>query len=142
MTESQGFHIPVRVYIEDTDAGGIVFYANYLKYFERARTEYIRSLGYELRKCMSENINFVVHSLEMKYLHSARLDELVNVYARIVKKGRSFMLFEQSVENTLGQVLVAGQVKIACTHLDTGKPRALPANLVIKLEESSILSDS
>jgi len=137
MTEVNDFSIPIRIYIEDTDAGGIVFYANYLKYFERARTEFIRALDFELRACMSDNINFVVHSIDLKYLRSARLDEVVNVFAKIKEKGRTFMLFEQKVENGLGEVLVTGHVKIACVHFDTGKPRALPVELLNKLGGSS-----
>jgi len=133
MFETDEFSLPIRIYIEDTDAGGIVFYANYLKYFERARTEFIRSLGFELRVCMSDNINFVVHSIDLKYLRSAKLDEVVHVYAEIKKKGRTFMLFEQKVENGLGEILVSGHVKVACIHFDTGKPRALPAELLSKL---------
>jgi len=126
------FYIPIRIYIEDTDAGGIVFYANYLKYFERARTEYIRSLGFELRACMKDNINFVVHSLELKYLRPAKLDELVNVYAKVEQKGRTYIRFHQKVVNSTGDLLVEGYVKIACIDFETGKPRALPLELVTK----------
>jgi len=134
MPETNDFFLPIRIYIEDTDAGGIVFYANYLKYFERARTEFIRSLGFELRACMSDNINFVVHSIDLKYLRSAKLDEVVNVYAKVEDKGRTFMLFEQKVENELGEVLVKGHVKVACVHFDSGKPRVLPVELFNKLD--------
>lgn len=141
MFDANNFSLPIRIYIEDTDAGGIVFYANYLKYFERARTEFIRALDFELRACMSDNINFVVHSLDLKYLRPARLDEIVNVYAKIIEKGRTFMLFEQKVENGLGEVLVKGSVKVACVHFDTGKPRALPVELLNKLDGCSDLSD-
>jgi len=133
MIENDEFYLPIRVYIEDTDAGGIVFYANYLKYFERARTEFIRSLGFELRACMAENVNFVVHSIDLKYLRSAKLDEVVNVSARVEKKGRAFMLFHQQVVNNLGEVIVEGHVKVACIHFDTAKPRTLPVELSNKL---------
>ena len=136
MPAMNNFQLPIRVYIEDTDAGGIVFYANYLKYFERARTEFIRSLDFELRACMSDNINFVVHSLDLKYLQPARLDELVQVSAKIKERGRSFMLFEQAVKNSQGEVLVKGHVKVACVNFDTGKPRALPQELLNKLDGS------
>ncbi|MFT6264913.1 MAG: tol-pal system-associated acyl-CoA thioesterase [Oleiphilaceae bacterium] len=141
MSESVEFYLPIRIYIEDTDAGGIVFYANYLKYFERARTEFIRTLDFELRACMADNINFVVHSLDLKYLRPAKLDEVINVYAKIKAKGRTFMLFEQKVENGLGEILVEGSVKVACVHLDTGKPRALPIELLKRLDSSSQLSN-
>lgn len=136
MSGEHKFYLPIRIYIEDTDAGGIVFYANYLKYFERARTEYIRSLAFELRASMTENINFVVHSLELKYLRPAKLDQLVKVSAHVTELGRTYMVFEQTVENSFGDVLVKGCVKIACVKLDTGKPRVLPLNLLNKLESS------
>ena len=122
--------MPLRVYIEDTDAGGIVFYANYLKFMERARTEFIRSLGIELRSGMQENINYVVHSLEIKYKKPARLDDLVVVTAKVLKLGRTYLLFEQQVIDEDENTLVAAEVKIACTSLDSGKPRVLSRDLI------------
>lgn len=127
------FSLPVRVYIEDTDAGGIVFYANYLKYFERARTELMRSIGYELRNGMKKNINYVVHSLELKYLHSARLDDLIQVHALIEKIGRTFIVFKQWATDENDLTLAEGMVKVACVNLDTAKPRVLPTELLEKL---------
>lgn len=127
------FSLPIRVYIEDTDAGGIVFYANYLKYFERARTELVRKAGYELRAHLNENISYVVHSLNLRYLKPARLDDEVVAHAKVAKLGRTYFEFEQKV--TLNEeVLVEGGVKVACTHLDSGKPRALPDALVSALK--------
>ncbi|WP_250658582.1 tol-pal system-associated acyl-CoA thioesterase [Alkalimarinus coralli] len=122
--------MPIRVYIEDTDAGGIVFYANYLKFMERARTEFIRSLGIELRSGMQENVNYVVHSLDIKYKKPARLDDLVVVTAKLLKLGRTYLLFEQQVIDEDENTLVTAEVKIACTSLDSGKPRALSRDLV------------
>ncbi len=124
------FGMPIRVYIEDTDAGGIVFYANYLKFMERARTEFIRSLGIELRSGMQENVNYVVHSLDIKYKKPARLDDLVVVTAKLLKLGRTYLLFEQQVIDEDENTLVTAEVKIACTSLDSGKPRALSRDLV------------
>lgn len=128
--ENMCFSIPVRVYIEDTDAGGIVFYANYLKFMERARTEYIRSLGVELRVGMKQNISYVVHSLEVKYHKPAKLDDLVNVTACVSKVGKTYLIFEQQVIDQNETVLVSAQVKVACVSLDTGKPRALGTELI------------
>ena len=96
--ERQLFSIPIRVYIEDTDAGGIVFYANYLKFMERARTEFVRSLGVELRAGMQQNISYVVHSLEIEYKKSAKLDDLVTVSAEVVTLGKTFMLLETRLD--------------------------------------------
>ena len=128
--KNQRFSIPVRVYIEDTDAGGIVFYANYLKFMERARTEYIRSLGVELRAGMKQNISYVVHSLEIKYQKPAKLDDLVIVTANVSKVGKSYLVFEQYVIDENETVLVSAQVKVACVALDSGKPRALGSELI------------
>lgn len=124
------FSIPLRIYIEDTDAGGIVFYANYLKFMERARTEYIRSLGVELRAGMEQNISYVVHSLEIKYKKPAKLDDLIVVTAEVSKIGKTYLIFEQQVLDKFDAVLVSAQVKVACVSLDTGKPRLLGAELV------------
>lgn len=123
------YALPIRIYIEDTDAGGIVFYANYLKFFERARTELVRSLGYELRAGMNCNINYVVHSLDVKYIKPATLDDLITVHAQVEQVGRTFFKVRQWATNASDDVLVEGNVKIACTHLDSGKPRVLPDDL-------------
>jgi len=128
------FKLPIRVYVEDTDAGGIVFYANYLKYFERARTEFIRAAGYEWRFGLQNNISYVVHSLEVKYLMSARLDDMVDVTVRLDQLGRSFMRFHQQVVSQNNELLVEGYVKVACVHLDTSKPRVMPKELSEKLK--------
>jgi len=134
-TEIKRFCWPVRVYIEDTDAGGIVFYANYLKYMERARTEFVRSLGIGLREGLQENISYVVVHVDVRYHRSARLDDLLKVTALPCKVGRAYMLFEQKIFNEQDELLVTGQVKIACVELYTGKPRSLPVALSLALKE-------
>ena len=126
-------NFPVRVYIEDTDAGGIVFYANYLKYFERARTEFFRSRGFELRKGLAENINYVVHSLSIQYKQSARLDDELIISTQVIKVGKTFLIFNQKVVNQEKQLLVDAEVKIACLHFDSAKPRRLPESLILSI---------
>jgi tol-pal system-associated acyl-CoA thioesterase len=126
-------NFPVRVYIEDTDAGGIVFYANYLKYFERARTEFFRSRGYELRKGLAENINYVVHSLSVQYKQSARLDDELIISTQVIKTGKAFLVFNQKVFNQVKELLVDADVKIACLHYDSAKPRRLPESLILSI---------
>lgn len=129
-TMSPIFVLPLRVYIEDTDAGGIVFYANYLKYMERARTEYVRSRGVALRSQLGAGISYVVHSLELRYHQPARLDDELEVSAEIVDSGKSYLVFRQQVrQRENGTLCVEGHVKVACVALDTGKPRALPAEM-------------
>ncbi len=86
----------LRVYYEDTDAQGVVYYANYLKFFERARTEYLRSVGYEQMKLMKEEIIFVVRGLEMKLHRPARLDDEITVRTKLEKLGKVSFDFKQT----------------------------------------------
>lgn len=121
------FALPVRVYIEDTDAGGIVFHAKYLHYMERARTEWVRSRGVGLRAGLTENISYVVQRLSIHYAVPAKLDDQLRVTADLVRGGRVWMEFNQRVERESdGALLADAVVKVACVALDTGRPRALP----------------
>lgn len=129
-TEAVPFTWPVRVYIEDTDAGGIVFYANYLKFMERARTEWVRANGVALRAGLADQVSFVVHRLTVRYHRPARLDDELWVSAEIVGFGRTYMDFRQVVGLKGDErALVDAEVRVACTHLETGRPRAMPENL-------------
>ena len=119
------FHIPLRVYIEDTDAGGIVYYVNYLKYFERARTEHMRALGFGKQALLGQDIMFVVHSLNVDYRRSAELDDELEVFARVTQCGRASLLFRQGVLRN-GEEICGGEISVACVDPQTRKPRALP----------------
>ncbi|SRR5690554_1303972 len=124
------FGWPVRVYIEDTDAGGVVFYANYLRYLERARTEYIRSLGFERVIVMEAGLNYVVHSLSIQYRKPALLDDSLLVTAEVVEWGKTFLQFHQQVlREPTRELLVSAEVKVACVDQSL-RPRRLPADLV------------
>lgn len=130
MSESETFEWPVRIYVEDTDAGGIVFYANYLKFFERARTEWVRHRGISLRSGLEEGVSFVVHSLEMQYHKPAYLDDELGVSAELIEVGRSYMVFRQQARRLGdGTVLASGRVKVACVQLPLGQPRRFPEDL-------------
>ena len=121
MTE---FSVPMRVYIEDTDAGGIVYYANYLKFMERARTEYMRSLGYG-KVALFEGLQLVVHDLQLKYHKPAMLDDEIIVSATLTGVTRVTFLMAQTVY--LGdQLLVEGSVRVACINAETKRPAAVP----------------
>ncbi len=134
MTDDQkASYLPIRVYIEDTDAGGIVYYANYLKYLERARTEFFRTRGFELRKGISENINYVVHSLTIEYKRPARLDDQLLVKSRIIAMGKTYLKFNQQVLSSEKELLVDAEVKIACLHFDSAKPKRLPESLLLSI---------
>lgn len=127
-SRSTEFVLPMRVYIEDTDAGGIVYYVNYLKFMERARTEYLRSLGYQHYALADENFQFVVHSCRIAYQRPARIDDALQVGARLVHLGRATLIFAQSVSRA-GEPLCEAEVKVACVSADGIRPRALPAPL-------------
>lgn len=122
-----GFELPIRVYIEDTDAGGIVFHAKYLHYMERARTEWVRSCGVGLRAGLAENISYVVQRLDIHYAVAAKLDDELLVTAEPVAFGRVWMDFRQRVMRATDRKLLSdSNVRVACVALDTGRPRRLP----------------
>jgi 4-hydroxybenzoyl-CoA thioesterase/acyl-CoA thioester hydrolase len=124
---SKEFQHPVRIYIEDTDAGGIVYYVNYLKFIERSRTELLRSLGYGKTAILDDGLLLVVHSIEAKYLAPAKLDDEVIATATVKKLARSYVVFEQQVRRN-NQGLCHATAKIACVN-DQMKPTALPPHL-------------
>ena len=125
--------MPVRVFYEDTDAGGVVYYANYLRYLERARTEWLRELGLP-REQLRATVGwvFVVSRVEADYLRPARLDDLLTVRAEILEASRASLLFAQSVERE-GQTLLRARVRVACVDQVEFKPRRLPAELLQRL---------
>lgn len=129
------FSIPVRVYIEDTDAGKIVYYVNYLKYMERARTEFFRELGYEKPALISDDRLIVVAEVEVKYKKSARLDDYLSVTAVVARVARSYAVFEQRILRN-DECLCEGQVKVACVDRETMKPKAFPAQIYQAFTES------
>lgn len=122
------FHWPLRVYIEDTDAGGIVFYVNYLKYMERARTEMLRSVGFDKNTIFSEALMFVVHAVDVRYRLPAQLDDELIATARIVERRAAQLIFEQRILRG-GEELCGGHVHIACVDRTTVKPRRIPKSL-------------
>lgn len=122
-----------RIYIEDTDAGGIVYYVNYLKFMERARTEFMRSLGFNKTAIWDESM-FVVHRVEVDYKAPARLDDTIVVTARPIEVGRVTVVFEQTVTRA-GELLCSGIVKVASVHGQTMKPTRLNGELYKRLKE-------
>ena len=116
----------VRVYYEDTDAGGIVYYANYLKFFERARTEWLRSLGIHQQDLLAnEAAAFVVRSASVDYLGAARLDDELTLRLSIEKLGRASVQFAQQAWR--GDTLLASaNVKVGCVDASTLRPRSIP----------------
>ena len=118
----------LRVYYEDTDAQGVVYYANYLKFFERARTELLRAVGYEQMKLMEEKVIFVVRSLDLKLLKPARLDDQLVIKTDLVKLGKASFDFEQTalINN---QEIAKATIKCGSLNSETFIPSALPEYL-------------
>lgn len=123
------FSWPVRVYIEDTDAGGVVFYANYLKFMERARTEHLRALGFELNDWQDrERRLFVVRSLEVQYHKPALFNDELTVHATIQNVKRASLMCHQPLYRG-DELLVDASVQLACIDADSFSPVAIPATM-------------
>lgn len=124
----------VRVYYEDTDSGGVVYYANYLKFIERGRTEFLRALGFEQRQLAEKTgLAFAVRSLAAEYLRPAKLDDLLDVYTAIEDVGRAQVTFAQSIKRG-DETLLTATVRVACLDLAKGKAAAMPRHLHEKLK--------
>ena len=128
------FHFPVRVYYEDTDMAGVVYYANYLRFLERARTEWLAALGFELAALEREHaITFVVHHLDIRYHQPARLGDRLDVTVTLVERGRARMLALQDVRRG-PQTLVEARVTLACLDRLNWRPARIPAPLAQRME--------
>ena len=126
-TSAQRFTFPCRVYYEDTDAGGIVYYVNYLKFMERARTERLRHLGFSQAQMATENLLFVVHSSQAGYHTPARLDDELWVSVQVEALKRASLKFYQQVRRVSDDALLCeGHFTIACVRADNLKPRGIP----------------
>lgn len=144
MTE---FSWPVRVYYEDTDSGGVVYYANYLKFMERARTELLRSLGYQQDQLQQElGIIFAVHSASIKYIKPARFNDELNVVTSISSLGKASISFKQSIYlvsthhhgdtgNVVPGLLSEADIKIACLNAKKFTAQSIPASIIKKINQ-------
>lgn len=134
LARANTFSIPVRVYYEDTDAGGVVYYANYLRFFERCRTEWMRHAGYGQAQLASESgIGFVARKAACEYLKPARLDDELSIGLAVEKLTRVRVIFRQWARRG-DDLLVTGNVEIACVNLATMSPAPIPDYLHAKLE--------
>ena len=132
---------PVRVYYEDTDAGGIVFYANYLKFFERARTEWLRACGIDQRQLADDtDAIFVVRSTSLDYRAPARLDDTLAITSRPGRIGRASVEFAQ--EAWCGDtLLVAGHIRLGCVDRTGIRPTAIPPAVLDALQRGPVIND-
>lgn len=130
MTE---FSFPVRVYWEDTDAGGVVFYANYLKFFERARTEWLRAAGVGQQQLREDTgAMFVVAEVSTRYLSAAKLDDMLRITVRVEEQGAASMVIAQ--EAWRGDTLLAqGRIRIGCVQAASLKPCRIPKQVLAVL---------
>lgn len=126
------FSFPIRVYWEDTDAGGVVYHASYVRFFERARTEWLRSLGIgQQRLRESDDVIFAIRAMQLDFLAPARLDDVLAATVDSIEVGRASLTFRQSlVRESDGRVLTTADVRAPCLAAGTFRPRALPPVLL------------
>lgn len=128
------FSWPVRVYWEDTDAGGVVYYANYLKFMERARTEWLRALGFDQGRLRDElSLVFVVRQVTIEYLKPARYDDLLTVTSRLKHTGRASLVMSQTIERD--GLLGRAEVSLVCVHAQSFKPARIPVQMLLALQD-------
>lgn len=127
--------LPVRIYWEDTDAGGIVYHSNYLKYMERARSDLLRALGVSQEASLNdpEGIIFVAASIEIRYRRAAKLDDDLTVKTRVKSLGRASLVFEQNVWRG-DELLTEGTVRVGAVSRRTMSPAPMPDDLYEKIK--------
>lgn len=117
--------LPLRVYYEDTDAAGIVYYANYFRFLERGRTEFLRSLGHDQHALMQEGIAFAVRSVSAEFLKPAKLDDLLRIETGVASLGRAQLTFVQRIVRDT-ELLLDAKIRVACIDPARGKPIPMP----------------
>ena len=121
------FNWPVRVYYEDTDAGGVVYHSNYLNFMERARTEWLRALGFEQPQVRADlGVIIVVHSLAVEFKNPAYFNDMLDIHCKLTKIGRGSIEMEQKIMRD-HHLLIKAQIKLAFVNADTFKPLGIPA---------------
>jgi acyl-CoA thioester hydrolase len=124
----------VRVYYEDTDRGGVVYYANYLRYFERARSEWLRSLGVNQEQLAAvEGVGFVVARAEIDFRTGARLDDLLDVTVKMTEKKKTYLWLEQDARRADGTLCAKARIQAACVRLGDMKPQPIPATFTARI---------
>jgi acyl-CoA thioester hydrolase len=126
-------HMNVRVYYEDTDMGGVVFYANYLKYMERGRTEWLRALGVNQSDLVTaEQRGFMVVRVDVRYISPARLDDLLQIESEVTRMGRASLHFAQSVSRR-GELIAQSNIQVCCVETVNMRVAAIPESVRTKL---------
>lgn len=128
------FSIPIRVYYEDTDAGGLVYYANYLKFMERARTEWLRGLGFEQDALsVEEGVIFAVRAVKVDFYKPGRFNDLLQATVNIRRRGGASLTLKQEVQRN-STTLCEAEVKLACLDAQSLSPRSIPNRVVLQLD--------
>ena len=122
--------LPVRIYYEDTDAGGVVYYANYLKFFERGRTEFLRDVDIQQDTLLAEDIAFMVKKVDMDCLKSARFNQLLSVTTEVISQRKASLTFRQKIFDDKKELLCQADTLIACVNLKRMKPTAIPTKII------------
>ncbi|MBF9000020.1 tol-pal system-associated acyl-CoA thioesterase [Vibrio nitrifigilis] len=130
------FEWPVTVYYEDTDAGGVVYHSNYLKFFERARTEMLRQIGINQQSLLKQHIGFVVRHVDIDFLKGARLDEQLTVKSCVSQLKKASLTFCQELVNPKGDLLCKAIVKVACINNQNMRPIAMPQSMSMEFTSS------
>lgn len=131
------FEFPVRVYYEDTDAGGVVYHSNYLNFYERARTEFLRNLGFEQDVLLAQDRAFVVRRCELDYLIPAKFNDQLIVTVEVEMLKRASIVFKQKIMSIDGNLLSNAQVVVVCVALTAMKPTAIPSLILKELQRAS-----
>ena len=128
----------IRVYYEDTDAGGVVFYANYLRFMERARTEWLRDIGFDHKNLIEKyKLIFAVKNLKINYMKPSYLDDLLTITSKLLNNRGASLVFQQEIINEKDELLTQAEVKIACLNSNTLKASPMPEKLLMELTNDS-----
>ena len=130
---NMSFRLPIRVYIEDTDHGGIVYHAQYLHFLERARTEFLRSLGFDKHALHDEKTIVVIHSLSIQYIRAAKLDQLLDVDVVVKSVSNASLIFQQQIYYQ-GELLVDAEVKLAFLDRYSERATRVPSTIALALK--------
>ncbi len=128
------FNLQVRIYYEDTDAGGVVYHSNYLNFMERARTEWLRHVGFDQHILIEKNeILFAVRKVSIDYHKPAFFNELLNIKTHIADQRKASLVFEQTISNRSDETICKAEIKIACLNSTTMKPKPIPETIISEL---------
>ncbi|BAJ01757.1 tol-pal system-associated acyl-CoA thioesterase [Shewanella violacea] len=131
------FRWPISVYYEDTDAGGVVYHSKYLNFFERARTEWLKSMGVKQASLLAEDIAFVVKRAELNFCRPARFEQDLIVETVVIDLKKASLMFEQKLIDEEGVIYCEAKVLVACISLSRMRPRAIPQNIVQEFKGGS-----